>query len=30
MAGSDRCNYDVMTRGLGSEYEVLNNIAIKP
>jgi 2-methylcitrate dehydratase PrpD len=30
MAGSDQCNYDVMTRGLGSEYEVLNNIAIKP
>jgi 2-methylcitrate dehydratase PrpD len=30
MAGSDRCDYDAMTRGLGSEYEVLNHIAIKP
>jgi 2-methylcitrate dehydratase PrpD len=30
MAGSDKCDYDVMTRGLGSEYEVLTNIAIKP
>jgi 2-methylcitrate dehydratase PrpD len=30
MAGSDRCDYDKMTQGLGSEYEVVNNIAIKP
>jgi 2-methylcitrate dehydratase PrpD len=30
MAGSDRCDYDAMTRGLGSQYEVLDNIAIKP
>jgi 2-methylcitrate dehydratase PrpD len=30
MAGSDQCDYDKMTSGLGSEYEVLNNIAIKP
>jgi 2-methylcitrate dehydratase PrpD len=30
MAGSDKCDYEIMTRGLGSEYEVVNNIAIKP
>jgi len=30
MAGSDRCDYDKMTEGLGSEYEVVDNIAIKP
>jgi len=30
MAGSDQCDYDRMTAGLGSEYEVMNNIAIKP
>jgi 2-methylcitrate dehydratase PrpD len=30
MAGSDQCDYEVMTRGLGSEYEVMENIAIKP
>jgi 2-methylcitrate dehydratase PrpD len=30
MAGSDRCDYDKMTQGLGSEYEVVDNIAIKP
>ena len=30
MAGSDKCDFDQMTRGLGSEYEVLNNIALKP
>ncbi|MGD9030290.1 MAG: MmgE/PrpD family protein [Anaerolineae bacterium] len=30
MAGSDQCDYDKMTEGLGSEYEVVNNIAIKP
>lgn len=30
MAGSDRCDYEKMTQGLGSEYEVINNIAIKP
>lgn len=30
MAGSDQCDYDKMTDGLGSEYEVINNIAIKP
>jgi 2-methylcitrate dehydratase PrpD len=30
MAGSDQCDYDKMTEGLGSEFEVLNNIAIKP
>jgi 2-methylcitrate dehydratase PrpD len=29
MAGSDQCDFDEMTRGLGSEYEV-NQIAIKP
>jgi len=29
MAGSDRCDFEKMTRGLGSEFEV-NNIAIKP
>jgi len=29
MAGSDQCDWDEMTRGLGSEYEV-DNIAIKP
>jgi 2-methylcitrate dehydratase PrpD len=30
MAGSDRCDFAAMTRGLGSQYEVLDNIAIKP
>jgi len=30
MAGSDQCDYDRMTRGLGTEYEVINSIAIKP
>lgn len=30
MAGSDRCDYGQMTRGLGSEFEVVDNIAIKP
>jgi 2-methylcitrate dehydratase PrpD len=30
MAGSDQCDYDKMTKGLGSEYEVVNSIAIKP
>jgi 2-methylcitrate dehydratase PrpD len=30
MAGSDRCDYDKMTAGLGTEFEVLTNIAIKP
>jgi 2-methylcitrate dehydratase PrpD len=30
MAGSDQCDYEKMTAGLGQEYEVLNNIAIKP
>jgi 2-methylcitrate dehydratase PrpD len=30
MAGSDQCDYDKMTQGLGSEYEVMTNIAIKP
>ena len=30
MAGSDQCDYDKMTKGLGSEYEVMTNIAIKP
>jgi 2-methylcitrate dehydratase PrpD len=30
MAGSDQCDYDKMTAGLGSEYEVVDNIAIKP
>jgi 2-methylcitrate dehydratase PrpD len=30
MAGSDQCDYEKMTQGLGSEYEVVNNIAIKP
>jgi 2-methylcitrate dehydratase PrpD len=30
MAGSDRCDYDKMTQSLGSEFEVVNNIAIKP
>ena len=29
MAGSDRCDFDAMSRGLGSDYEV-NDIAIKP
>ena len=29
MAGSDRCDYDKMTKGLGTEYDV-NHIAIKP
>jgi len=29
MAGSDRCDFDAMTRGLGSDYEV-DDIAIKP
>ncbi|MBW2059557.1 MAG: MmgE/PrpD family protein [Deltaproteobacteria bacterium] len=29
MAGSDRCDFDGMTRGLGTEYEV-DDIAIKP
>lgn len=29
MAGSDQCNFDEMTRGLGSQYEV-HNLAIKP
>ena len=30
MAGSDKCDYEIMTKGLGSEYEVVNNISIKP
>ncbi|MGD2147182.1 MAG: MmgE/PrpD family protein [Anaerolineae bacterium] len=30
MAGSDQCDYDRMTEGLGSAYEVVDNIAIKP
>ena len=30
MAGSDQCDFNKMTAGLGKEYEVLNNIAIKP
>jgi 2-methylcitrate dehydratase PrpD len=30
MAGSDQCQFEKMSAGLGSEYEVLNNIAIKP
>lgn len=30
MAGSDQCDYEQMTRGLGSEFEVVDNIAIKP
>ncbi len=29
MAGSDKCDFAVMTKGLGKEYEV-HNIAIKP
>jgi len=29
MAGSDRCDFDEMTRGLGTEYEV-HNVGIKP
>ena len=29
MAGSDKCDFNAMTKGLGSEYEV-DNIAIKP
>jgi 2-methylcitrate dehydratase PrpD len=29
MAGSDKCDFDAMTKGLGKEYEV-HNIAIKP
>ena len=30
MAGSDQCDYEKMTKGLGNEYEVIDNIAIKP
>ena len=30
MAGSDQCDYEQMTRGLGSVFEVVDNIAIKP
>lgn len=30
MAGSDQCDYNKMTDGLGSEFEILTNIAIKP
>jgi len=30
MAGSDRCDYEKMTAGLGSQYEVVTNIALKP
>jgi 2-methylcitrate dehydratase PrpD len=30
MAGSDRCNWDLMTEGLGSRYDVMDNVSIKP
>jgi len=30
MAGSDQCDYEKMTAGLGNEYIVVNNMAIKP
>jgi 2-methylcitrate dehydratase PrpD len=30
MAGSDQCDWDQMTAGLGQEYEVVNHIAYKP
>lgn len=30
MAGSDQCDYEKMTQGLGKDYEVIDNIAIKP
>ena len=30
MAGSDQCDYDKMTKGLGREHDVLTNMAFKP
>lgn len=30
MAGSDRCDYEKMTLGLGSEYVVMHDMSIKP
>ena len=30
MAGSDQCDYDKMTAGLGSDYTIMNDMSIKP
>ncbi len=30
MAGSDQCDYDKMTEGLGEEYTILNDMSFKP
>ena len=30
MAGSDRCNWEMMTEGLGTRFDVMDHISIKP